>query len=82
MSADDLWTAPAVKARAVTPSNTTIVNARAIWVGGVGVVRGELLDDNDGTTCDFTVPAGTFLSVSFKRIYSTGTTATLILALY
>lgn len=82
MSSSDLWSAPAVKGRAVVPSNTTQIDCRALWVGAVGTVRGELLDDLDGVTTDFTVPAGTFLSFSFKRIYSSGTTASAMVALY
>jgi hypothetical protein len=82
MSASDIWSAPAVKARAVVPSDVTEVGARALWIGGAGIVTGQLLEDADGTLTSFTCVAGQFLSVSFKRIYATGTSATLILALF
>lgn len=78
-----LWTAPATKARAVTKSDTTVIDCRSLYVGGAGDVAGQLLDDADGTTVIFSaVPAGAILPVSFKRVYSAGTSATLMLALY
>lgn len=78
----DLYSAPATKGRPVTPSDTAIVGCRALYVGGAGIIRGQLLDDPDGVTCDFTVLAGMILSISFQRIYATGTGATLMVALY
>lgn len=79
----DLWTAPAVKARAVTPSDTTVVACRGLYVGTAGTVVGELFDDADGQTTTIEVPDnGTFLPISFKRIYSTGTDASNMVALY
>jgi hypothetical protein len=54
--------------------------SRAIWVGGAGnlsvVTRG-------GDTITFVgVPSGTLIPIRAKRIRSTGTTATSIVALY
>jgi hypothetical protein len=37
---------------------------------------------NDPATVDFTVVAGTLLPIQVIRVYATGTTATLIIALY
>jgi hypothetical protein len=78
----DLYSAPATKGRTVVPSDTAIVDCRALYVGGAGIIRGQLLDDPDGVTCDFTVVAGTILSISFRRIYAATTSASLMVALY
>ena len=83
----DVYTAPAVKARSVTKSDSTIVNARALYVGGAGDVAVVPLEDatskgGSGTTVTFSaVPAGTILPVSCERVMN-ATTATLIVALY
>lgn len=78
------WSDPAVKAVAVTPSDSTdltVAPCRALWVGGAGAVAVILADDTSGVTFS-AVPAGTLLRVAAKRVLSTGTTATAILALY
>lgn len=67
---------------AVTPSDTTRVNCRAIYVGGAGNVALSI----DGTTAAvvFTAPpVGTILQIMLDqgRIMATGTTATLLVAL-
>jgi hypothetical protein len=73
-------TSPAGKARVVTPSDSTIVNCRALWVGGAGNVAAVLIGDTAAVT--FTaVPAGTILPIACSKIMATNTTATLILAL-
>jgi len=51
----------------------------AIYVGGAGVVRAVF---QDNTTADFTAIAGEILPISIKRVNSTGTTATLLIALF
>ena len=67
---------------AVTPSDSTDFDsiARAIYVGGAGNV---VAVRHDGTTVTFTgVQAGTVLPVACRRINSTSTTATSIVALF
>lgn len=73
--------APASKVVAVTPSDVTVIPAtRALYIGGAGAVAVVMLD---GTTATFSaVPVGTTLNISVTKVLSTGTTATLILALY
>ena len=72
-------------ARAVTKSDTDEqpqINGHyptALWVGGAGIVV-ALMEDN--TVAQFTCVAGSLLPVSFKRVNSTTTTATLMVALY
>lgn len=69
-------------AAAVTKSDTTVVNCRALWVGGVGDVAVKTVPG--ATAVTFTaVPAGTLLPVSIDggQVMSTNTTATLIVAL-
>lgn len=73
---------PATEAVAVTPSDTVDLTnyARSIYVGGVGTVRVDMV--GSGASIDFVgVQAGTVLPISVKRIRSTGTTATSIVAL-
>lgn len=66
-------------ARAVTPSDTDYVSGRAFYVGGAGNVAVETVG---GNTVTFTAPpVGSLIPIEFNRIKSTGTTATLILAL-
>lgn len=82
----DLYTAPATKGRPVTLSDSTVLDARSIWVGGAGDLTVQLLDDADGTTTLFSgIAAGTLLPISVKRAYSTGSTASAtlkVVALY
>lgn len=73
---------PAVLGSAVTPSDATDFSrlTRALWVGGAGNV---VVVWYDGTTSTLTgVPAGTLLPVRCKRVNSTSTTATSIVALF
>ena len=51
----------------------------AIYVGGAGVV---VVVWEDGETSSFTCIAGQVLPVKAKRVNSTSTTATLLIALY
>jgi hypothetical protein len=67
---------------ALTPSDTTPVNCRAIYVGGAGNVAIKTTDSAIAVT--FTAPpVGTVLPVMIDggRIMATNTTATLLLAL-
>lgn len=69
-------------AAAVTPSDTVNLprSCRMLWVGGAGNVK---VDTVGGDTVTFsTVAAGTRLPIQAKKVYSTGTTATLMVALY
>ena len=84
----DVYSAPAVKARAVTKSDSTVLNARALYVGGAGNVAVIPLQDatsvgGAGTAVVFVgVPAGAVLPVSVEKVMSTDTTATSIVALF
>lgn len=67
---------------AVTPSDSTDLGSlcRAIYVGGAGNV---VAVRHDGTAVTFSsVPAGTVLPIAVRRINSTSTTATSIVALH
>lgn len=78
--------APAGFAWAVTPSDSASLpmETRGIWVGTTGNVRLDAYDPVTGNLAPVTftgVPSGTTLRVKTKRIYSTSTTATNIVAL-
>ena len=51
----------------------------ALYVGGAGIVVAVF---QDGSTANFTCVAGQVLPVRLKRVNSTNTTATLMVALY
>jgi hypothetical protein len=72
----------AAHAVAVTTSNTVnlVAPSKSIWVGGVGDLTVLTVG---GETVTFTaVPAGTRVPIQALRVLSTGTTATLIVALW
>lgn len=75
-------TQQAVSAEAVTPSNTNELTyvTQALWVGGAGDVA--LILQNDSSAVTFTVAAGSLLPFHVKKVLSTGTNATNIVALY
>lgn len=75
--------APARALRAVTPNDSTDLEGyvRALWVGGAGNVSVIAAEDTDPVTISG-VPAGTILPIRAKRVRSTSTTATNIVALY
>lgn len=85
----DRWTgynvqgfdASATRAVAVTPNDTNDLayTSRALWIGGGGNVAVILADDTNPVTFSG-VPAGTLLPLRVKRVRSTGTTATNIVA--
>ena len=70
------------KAVAVTPSDSTNLSfdTRAIYVGTSGNVVAVFCDDSTVTFAN--VPAGTILPIIVKRINSTSTTASNIVAIY
>lgn len=68
---------------AVTPSDTTLVTCRAIYVGGAGSVTLSPVQTG-GTPVLFTAPpVGSIIPVELNegRIMATGTSATLLVAL-
>ena len=75
-------TLPSRSCTAITASDSTNLTylTRAIYVGGAGNVVAVFPDDS---TVTFTaVPAGTVLPLVVKRINSTSTTATAMVAIY
>jgi hypothetical protein len=72
---------PYRRAVAITPHDSTnMATCDAIYVGGAGNM---VVVFDDDTTATFTaVPVGTTLRVRAKRVNSTSTTATNLLALY
>lgn len=73
-------TATARRSVAVTPSDTVnFGQARSLYVGGAGNVVVVGLDD---ATTLFAVPAGAYILQQCKRVNSTNTTATSIVALF
>jgi hypothetical protein len=71
---------PAWRAGAVTKSDTTVVAARALYIGGTGDVAVVPKGQTDAVTFK-AVPVG-FFPVSVSKVMSTNTTATDIIALY
>ena len=74
--------APAEYATVVTPSDSTDLTrvARALYIGSGGNLN---VDMADGSTVLFSnVLGGTILPLRVKRVRSTSTTATLIVALF
>lgn len=72
-------TAPAAGAKTVTPSDSTVVNCRGLYVGTTGDVavttaRGDVVTFK-------TVPVG-LLPIQCQKVMSTNTTASNILALF
>lgn len=66
-------------AAAVTPSDTTQVAFRALYVGGAGNVAVQTVG---GNTVTFTAPpVGTILPIEVQKVMSTNTTATLLIGL-
>jgi len=67
---------------AVTPSDTTPISCRAVYIGGAGAIAVKMSDS--ATAVTFTAPVlGTILPLAIEggRILATGTVATLIVAL-
>ena len=73
-------TQPGQDAESITPSDTgNIAGMRGLYVGSGGNVK---VDMQGGTTITFSnVISGTILPIKASRVYSTGTTATSLVAL-
>ena len=72
-------------ARAITPSDSAdlaspIRPSRSIYVGSGGDLRVKFLDDDNPVTL-VGVPGGSLLPLEVTRVYSTGTTASSLVAL-
>jgi hypothetical protein len=72
--------------KVVTPTDTTTTlfqdgPARGFYIGGAGTITIQHSRANPDT-CQYTVPAGYLLPVAGVRVAVTGTSATLIVALY
>ncbi|NNH46225.1 hypothetical protein HLI03_32070 [Rhizobium laguerreae] len=73
--------APASRAAVVTPNDSTLVGARALYIGTAGDIAISPHRDLDPVIFK-NVPAGTILPVHAARVALTGTTASNIIALF
>lgn len=81
--------APGTEAAAVVTSDTQPLAlaptkggaCRGLYVGTGGDVKVDMLDGGTGVVFK-AVPTGTFMPIQPSRVYTTGTTATNIVALY
>lgn len=73
---------PAQSAAAITPNDSVdlTVATRGIYVGSAGDVKVDML--GSGTVTFTSLQAGTVLPVRATRVYSTGTDATGLIALW
>jgi len=72
---------PASFAAAVTPNDVTVITTtRALAIGGAGTI--SVVMAGGGNTVSFTVIAGALLPIRVTKVNATGTTATLIVALW
>lgn len=69
----------ATQADAVTPNDSTVVEFRALYVGGFGDVVVKMVGDSVAVTFS-SVPAGTILPIAVQRVMA-ATTATNIVGL-
>jgi hypothetical protein len=83
------WHEPYTHAFAITPSDTDELPmiTRAIYVGGAGDIAVILADDtpvgSSGSSITLkAVPVGTVLPMRVRQVWSTNTTATLLIGLY
>lgn len=75
-----LESGPAVKAVVVTPNNSTeLGGVVALYIGTAGSLSVICADE---TQCDFPAVSAGILPLKVRRVRSTGTTATNIVALY
>jgi hypothetical protein len=74
-------TVSARRAKAITKSDTVIIeNTRALYVGEAGNVKVTMVEGGDVTFA--AVAAGTILPVQVVKVWNTGSSAGLIIALY
>lgn len=75
-------TISAVKAEAITPSDTVNItgDCRGVYVGGAGDVAAVFYPD-DAPVIFKAVPVGTVLPIQPQRINASGTSATFLVAL-
>ena len=69
--------------KSVTPSDTALIvgPVNGLYVGGAGNLNVVMNEDGETPTLFTAIPAGTLLPISVKRVLSTSTTATAIVAL-
>jgi hypothetical protein len=72
-----LASSPGLRYVAVTPSDSTQLSFRALWVGGSGTL---VVEDPAGTACTF-INANGWMPLEGSRVRATGTTATSIVAI-
>jgi len=74
-----------LNAFAVTPSNSNIISAFYLYVGGTGNVAvlpvAEVGKPSPTSVIFYSVPAGSYIWVQCSKVLSTGTTATDIVAM-
>lgn len=75
------FTGSAQSVAVVTKSDSTLVNCRALYVGGAGDVAILAAGDSVAVTLS-SVPAGALLPIACAKIMSTNTTATGLVALF
>lgn len=74
-------TAPAHGAVVITPNDSTVIQiTRSIYVGATGNLTVRMADGNDNVLFA-AVPVGVF-PIQVDKVYSTGTVAASLLALY
>lgn len=76
---------PGQNAVAVTPNDSADLSytARALYVGGAGNVKVDMLGTEGDATVTFSgIVAGSIIPVVVTRVYSTDTTATSIVAIW
>lgn len=72
---------PHKRAEAITPNDSTSFNkTRGLYVGSAGALRVTMANGVDVTFG--AVIAGSFLPISVSKVFSTGTVASNIVALY
>lgn len=73
---------PITKGAAVTPHDTNLLTqaSRALWIGGTGNIKLKTVGGDTITLSS--VAAGTLLPIAACQVFSTDTTATLIVCLY
>ena len=86
MSFQRFESGPATKAIAITPSDSADFPApdtytKGLYVGGDGDVKVLLVEDTTAVTF-VGMKAGSVYPLKIKRVYSTGTTATNLIALF